>query len=56
MITSRTQKLIDKWIKTYNKSSNEDLQEIYDEDFKDKSTPRREEEKARKKAIEALLM
>lgn len=55
MTTKAEQKLIDKWIKIYKKESDADLRLIYHEEFEYRSTPRRTEDKARKKAIEALV-
>ncbi len=55
MTTKEEQKLIHKWIKIFSKLSTKDLLTKYEEDFKGRSTPRRMEDKAIKKAIECLL-
>jgi len=55
MTNKNTQHLINKWIKIYQEESDEDLRKIYAEEFLNSSTPRREEDKARKKALEALV-
>jgi hypothetical protein len=57
MITKEEQKLIQKWIKNYSykKFTKEMLQELYNEDYAGKGTPRRLEDKARKKALLTLL-
>lgn len=55
MITKSEQKLINKWLKIFNRLPQEDLIKKYEEDYKDRGTPRREEDKAIKKALEYLL-
>ena len=55
MISRNEQKLINKNIKDFNKNSDETLIAIYNEDYKGKNM-RREDEKARKKALEYLLI
>ena len=55
MISRNEQKLIDKNVREFNKNSDETLIAIYNEDYKVRNM-RREDEKARKKALEYLLI
>ena len=55
MISRNEQKLIDKNLREFSKNSDETLIAIYNEDYKGRNM-RREEEKARKKALEYLLI
>lgn len=55
MKNKNIQTLIQKWIKIYKREKDEDLIKLYKEDFEGKHTPRRDEDKARREALIALV-
>lgn len=55
MKNKETQSLIQKWIKIYKIEKDEHLIEIWEQEFKDKGTPRRREDQARRDAIFTLI-
>ena len=51
----KSQQLVTKWIKIYSKCTDKHLLEVWADDFEGRSTPRRDEDQARQKALIALL-
>jgi hypothetical protein len=55
MDNHNVQKATQKWIKIYSRMKDAELLEVWKDDFHERSTPRRDEDQGRKKALIALL-